>query len=197
MSAEKLDMDALQLKWWARKRSCLFGETFSSLEGEFPPDMEASTVQISTKQPGLRGVENGFKRSWDIIDLSNANWKVSANKEQMLFSPILASNADVAAKSADDPILWYRGRFYFNCNPIFSSTQWNRISTISSQFARKMCRTPEVYFTRICCQKYIFSSSLFWSCTLNETKVANPAWLWDSWGTNKKYLKEIQQLILT
>ena len=116
MSAEKLDMDALQLKWWARKRSCLFGETFSSLEGEFPPDMEASTVQIFTKQPGLRGVE---------ILLSNANWKVSANKEQMLFPQILASNADVAAKSADDPIFWYRGRSYFNCNPIFSSTQWN------------------------------------------------------------------------
>ena len=38
------------------------------------------------------------------MDLSNANWKVSANKEQMLFSQILASNADVAAKSADDPI---------------------------------------------------------------------------------------------
>ena len=138
MSAEKLDMDALQLKWWARKRSCLFGETFSSLEGEFPPDMEANKVQISTKQPALRRVENGFKRRWDIIDLSNANWKVSANKEQMLFPQILPSNADVAAKSPDDPILWYRGRFYFNSNPIFSSTQWNRISTISSQFARKI-----------------------------------------------------------
>ena len=90
MSAEKLDMDALQLKWWARKRSCLFGETFSSLEGEFPPDMEASTVQISRKQPGLRGDEILF------YIVSNANWKVSANKEQMLFPQILASNADVA-----------------------------------------------------------------------------------------------------
>ena len=84
---------------------------------------------IPTRYGGEHGADlhetAWFKRSWDIMDLSNANWKVSANKEQMLFSQILPSNADVAAKSADDPIFWYRGRFYFNCNPIFSSTQWN------------------------------------------------------------------------
>ena len=84
---------------------------------------------IPTRYGGEHGADlhqtAWFTRRWDIMDLSNANWKVSANKEQMLFPQILASNADVAAKSADDPIFWYRGRFYFNSNPIFSSTQWN------------------------------------------------------------------------